>query len=103
MDGALGDQSLSLATQTLAEAKSASFLLGGRASVFGVNLPCDRVVLLFEGDRTSAETIVQCLGRCGRTGKYTRSEVLVGSVGLLRRIFQEPDLLGVKGLSALQD
>jgi len=88
-----GDQTLTLASQTMAEGQSFSFLSGGRSAIFGINLPCDRVVLLLRADRTSPESIVQCLGRCGRTGKFTKSEVLFGSVELLKLVFEEQTLL----------
>ena len=97
-----GDSSLTIASHALAETNSFSYICGGRGAVFGVNLSCDRVVLLLEAGATSAEVLVQCLGRCGRTGKFTKSEVLFGSRALLLALFNDPSLLVQSGAARAQ-
>uniref|UniRef100_A0A6C0C1T4 Uncharacterized protein n=1 Tax=viral metagenome TaxID=1070528 RepID=A0A6C0C1T4_9ZZZZ len=87
LHSAHGDKALALASQNLAENKSFSFLNGGRSSVYGVNLPCDRVILLFNNSCVSPEEIVQCLGRCGRTGKFSKAEAMFASSALLEYVF----------------
>ena len=58
------DAAFSLAGLELAEARSFSFLSGGRSAVYGVNLPCDQVILALDASTTSSET--QSRGRrCG--------------------------------------
>ena len=86
-----GDRNLTLASQNLAENKSFSYLNGGRSSIFGVNLPCDRIILLFDAKSISAEEIVQCMGRCGRTGKFSKSEAMFASPALLEYVFHVYD------------
>lgn len=81
------DRNLTLTAQNLAENKSFSYLNGNRTSIFGVNLPCDRVVLFFDVDDVCVEEIVQSLGRCGRTGKFSTSEALFSSYHLLEYLF----------------
>lgn len=93
-----GDRALTLASQILAENKSFSYLNGGRSSIFGVNLPCDRIILLFDSESVSPEEIVQCMGRCGRTGKFSRSEALFASSSLLEYVFHMYD--GVSAMGA---
>ena len=88
-----GDSSFTITSHALAETNSFSYICGGRGAVFGVNLSCDRVVLLLEPLKTQTEVLVQCLGRCGRTGRFTKSEVLFGSRPLLQKLFNEPSLL----------
>jgi hypothetical protein len=88
-----GDASLTIASHALAETNSFSYICGGRGAVFGVNLSCDRVALLLEPGATTTEVLVQCLGRCGRTGKFTKSEVIFGSRALLHKLFDDPSLL----------
>ena len=90
------DAAFSLAGLELAEARSFSFLSGGRSAVYGVNLPCDRVILALDASRTSPETLAQSMGRCGRTGKYTRSEVLFASRELLCKVF-DAEALAAQG------
>lgn len=81
-----GDRASSIASLNLAESKSFSIISGDRSAIFGVNLPCDRVVILFKPRELSNEEMVQCMGRCGRTGKYARSEVMFGSLDLLESV-----------------
>ena len=38
--------------------------------------------------------LVQSLGRCGRTGKYSRSEVVFATLELLDKMFDEKELAG---------
>jgi hypothetical protein len=83
----LGDASFGLASQTLAEEKAFSMIVGGRAAIFGVNLPCDRVMLALEAKGMKQEMLVQSLGRCGRTGKYSQSEVVFASLDLIHLLF----------------
>ena len=60
------DAAFSLAAFELAEARSFSFLSGGRSAVYGVNLPCDQVILALDASTTSSETLAQSRGgRCG--------------------------------------
>ena len=60
------DAAFSLAGLELAEARSFSFLSGKRSAVYGVNLPCDQVILALDASTTSSETLAQSRGRrCG--------------------------------------
>ena len=56
------DAAFSLAGLELAEARSFSFLSGGRSAVYGVNLPCDQVILALDASTTSSETLAQSRG-----------------------------------------
>ena len=68
--------------------KAFTYVSGGRSAIYGVNLPCDRVIILLNADSVSTATLIQCLGRCGRTGKFTKSEVIFGDRGMLERVFE---------------
>ena len=52
--------------------KSFSGLLADSTAVYGVNLPCDRVFIALP-DSIDTSSVIQCLGRSGRTGKYSTS------------------------------
>ena len=60
--------------QGLAETARASFVLGGRELLYGLNLPVDRVVLDLELRRR--DEAVQACGRAGRAGRACRAEVV---------------------------
>lgn len=76
-----------LAALDMAENQSTfTYISGGRSAIYGVNLPCDRVIINLDADTTDLASLIQCIGRCGRTGKYSQSEVVFSSHTLLRRL-----------------
>jgi len=85
-----GDRSLALASLQLAERQQFSFLSSGLEGIFGVNLPTTRVLIL--QNLTDPSTLIQALGRTGRTGKFRDSEVVFGHMGLLNLLFQPKEL-----------
>jgi hypothetical protein len=86
LNSSRGDAAFSLVAQNMAEAKAFSFVVGGRSAIYGVNLPCDRVLVLLT--RATSDALVQCLGRCGRTGKFTKSEVIFAQPQLAKQLFE---------------
>lgn len=94
LNSKFADRAFSLAALELAEARAFTFLSGGRSAIYGVNLPCDRVILALNAASTSTPMLVQSLGRCGRTGKYSRSEVVFATLELLDKMFDEKELAG---------
>ena len=81
----LADNVYSLAATTMAEKPGTfTFLNGNKDIIYGVNLPCDCVLLNFPEGILSKEAFLQCLGRVGRTGKYSRSEIMFSSRSLLK-------------------
>ena len=96
-----GDQSFALASLDMAESRHFTYLSGGRASIYGVNLPCDRVIILLDPRHTTTEMLVQSMGRCGRTGKYSRSEVVFGSYALLLQVLDVGNDTGGAFMDAL--
>lgn len=82
LGSSLSDRYCELVCQTLAEGARASYILGGRDLIFGLNLPVDRVVI--DIAETDYDTLKQACGRAGRTGKATRAEVVFGTGATLR-------------------
>ena len=76
LDAPLSDNSYNIATLDIAEKSVLSFITSGRGIIFGVNLPCDRVIVLLEHQHCTFDILKQAVGRAGRTGKYRKSEVV---------------------------
>jgi hypothetical protein len=92
LNSAFADTQFALASIGMAEKSTSplTYLCGGNAAVYGVNLPCDRVLIRMEGYKTALSSLIQGMGRAGRTGKFTRSEVLFADRSALLRACCHP-------------
>jgi hypothetical protein len=83
------DSCYRIAVQEMADRAVFSFVSGGRGTIYGVNLPSSRVVVLLDAERCTSSLLKQAVGRAGRTGKCVRSEAVFGSWALLAKAFCE--------------
>jgi hypothetical protein len=83
MGSPTADPAYEAASQTLAERALESFVVGGRALIYGLNLPFDRLVVACEG--LTRPELTQLCGRVGRSCKgSSRAEIVFMSKTVAR-------------------
>ena len=92
LESSVTDPSYVIAAMDMAERSAFSFVAAGRGMVYGVNLPCDRVIVRLRYDRCTPAILKQAVGRAGRTGKHAKSEV----------IFDDEDAMGMACMCPLR-